>query len=55
MKDRQNEETIKLNSYQQKEVLYDILDHNGNAIPIDAEVNLEFTKKFRRTYENRRL
>lgn len=42
-------------SFEQKEAIFDILDHSGNAVPIKKESDLEFTKKFRRTYENRRF
>lgn len=42
-------------SYEQKEVIFDILDHEGNVIPVQTEYDLEFTKRFRRIYENRRF
>ena len=42
-------------TFEQKEAVYDILDHNGNIIPVSDDVDKEFTKKFRRTYENGRL
>ena len=44
-----------LATFEQKEAIVDILDHNGNTVEVETNFDHEFTKKFRRTYENRRF